>query len=158
MTISGRRAKRVLAGAIAVLALLIAIPVATVMIFNYALRCEHWDFENKFHKKLAANNEHFYMCDGHVYAQDRNRTYFRLTDYDAESFQVLPYLYAKDKNSVYSMALLADPLFGTGNEVRKIEGADPASFEVLSDKISRDKNYEYRLFGYHEIRRTPRKR
>lgn len=85
----------------------------------------------------------FLGCDGRSYVIKNGKVYHRTThegdygkltelpDADAETFEKLEHPdYAKDKNYVYRQKL-------------KIEGADPASFEILDKDFTKDKNTAY---------------
>lgn len=141
---------------ISVVVAVVAISVVGLIIYAYAYRCEQPDAKGQLHTKLNVANDYFYLCRGRIYVRDSNQTYFPLTNFDPESFETLPYFFAKDKNNVYYVARVADQLFLTGDEVRRIEGADPRSFEVLSELTARDQKYDFELIGYREIRRTTR--
>lgn len=71
-----------------------------------------------------------------------NSGYDLIDDVDMASFEVLPHLYAKDKDAVYYVAAVGNDLFG-GHELREIIGADPQTFKVLDASFSSD---AYRVY------------
>ena len=72
---------------------------------------------------FTKNNEIYYFTDNDGLREEE----FKVQGVDVNTFQVIDEIYAKDKNYVYRIG-------------KKMEGADPQSFNVLSNKAySKDK-------------------
>ncbi|SMF14039.1 hypothetical protein SAMN02745866_00899 [Alteromonadaceae bacterium Bs31] len=107
------------------------------------------------HKSISGNNNFFYACQGRVYIKDAAPyEYIHVPAESPATLKALVGIFAIGRGGVYYVAEIGNDLWG-GNELRTIYNADKATFEVTEKRSARDKNYEYSVNIYGELKVTP---
>jgi len=96
---------------------------------------------------IGADASSFQIISVGTYAKDKNHVYLFgkvIPISDPQSFEVLDgSTYLKDKNFVYYFLHTTDPVKGEVYDVKKIDGADSASFKVINDGLAEDSYHTY---------------
>lgn len=104
-------------------------------------------YHKKYYSVFEGADAKTFSVIGSSFVKDKDNVYYitrrnntALKSADPKTFEYIgesyPFVYAKDKKNVYAVEKFGDPVYLIAN-------ADPATFELLSDNYSKDKNHIY---------------